>query len=191
MMHADRTNRVVLLVIGLLMLAAGLATTLTSFGTFREAWAVRVLTANPVSTYAGDQGRWLWPVVGVVALVILILAVRWLIAILFGTDRIRDLRVRTGSRDRVTLSASAVREAVCAEIESYRGVRAARARLVGSDEHPTLAIRVDTNLDADLAAVRDRIERDAIAHARQVLDQPELPVRLDLETKPQRVGRVM
>ena len=52
-------------------------------------------------------------------------------------------------------------------------------------------LNVDFKLDADLAAVRDRIERDAVLHARQALDQPELPVRLDLETKPHQGGRVM
>jgi hypothetical protein len=190
-MHADRINRTVLLIVGLLMAAAGLAVTLASSGTFGTAWAARVLTDNRVSTYAGGQGRWLWPVIGVVALVILLLALRWLVAILFGTDRIRDLGLRTGDRDRVTLAGSAVGDAVSAEIATYRGVRAARAKLTGSDERPVLAIRVDTDLDADLAAVRDRIERDAVAHARQALDRPDLPVRLDLETKAQQGRRVM
>lgn len=189
-MHADRTNRVVLLILGLLMLVAGLAATLTSFSALRASWASRVLTANRVSTYAGDQGRWLWPVVGAIALVVLILALRWLFVILFGTDRVRDLAMHTGGRDRVRLAASAVGDAVGAEIRTYRGVRAARAWMVGSTEEPTLAIRVDADLDADLAAVRDRIERDAVAHARQALDRMDLPVRLDLETKSQPGARV-
>ncbi len=190
-MHADRTNRTVLLIIGLLLAVAGLAVTLTSSGTFSKTFATRTLTDNRVSTAFGNQGSWLWPVVGVIALVIFLRALRWLIAILFGTDRIRDLALRTGDRDRVTLAGSAVGDAVSAEIASYRGVRAARARLVGSDEHPALTIRVDTDVDADLAAIRDRIERDAVAHARQALGQPELPVRLDLETKAQQGRRVM
>lgn len=190
-MHADRTNRTVLLLFGLLLAAAGLAVVLASAGAFGGDWAARTLTRNPVGTYAGDQGRWFWPVAGVVALLILALAVRWLVAILFGTDRVRDLALPTGGRDQVTLAASAVGDAVAAEIEGYRGVRAARARLVGSDEHPALAIRVDTELDADLAAVRQRIERDAVAHARQALDQPDLPVRLDLETTAQAGRRAL
>ncbi|WP_034590610.1 alkaline shock response membrane anchor protein AmaP [Hamadaea tsunoensis] len=190
-MHADRTSRVVLLLLGLLMVAAGLAATLASSGVYGNAWAARTLTGNPVGTYAGAQGRWLWPVVGVVALAILVLALRWLVAILFGTDRVRDLAFPTGSRDRVVLAASAVSEAVAAEVEGYRGVRTARARLVGSDEHPELALRVETDIDADLAAVRERIEHDAVAHARQALDRPELPVRLDLETKAQPGRRVL
>jgi hypothetical protein len=189
-MHADRTNRVILLVLGLVMMVVGLAAALTSFGALRSGWADRTLVDNPVSRYAGDNGRWLWAVVGVVALVVLVLALRWLFLILFRTDRVRDLSLHTGGRDRVTLASSALAEAVSAEIQGYRGVRAARAWLVGSTEQPTLAIRVDTDLDADLAAVRDRIERDAVAHARQALDRSNLSVRLDLETKSQPGRRV-
>jgi hypothetical protein len=189
-MHADRTNRVVLLVLGLVMLVAGLAVTLTSFAAFTGSWATRLLTDNPVSTYAGEHGRWLWPVAGVAALVVLVLALRWLYVIITGTDRVREFVLRTGSQDRVRLAASAVGDAVGAEIEGYRGVRAARAWLVGSAEQPTLAVRVDTNVDTDFRTVLERIERDAVAHARQALDRPDLAVRLDLEAKSQPVSRV-
>ncbi|MCP2322933.1 hypothetical protein HDA40_001440 [Hamadaea flava] len=190
-MHADRTNRVILTIIGFLLLAGGVIVALTAFGGFGDARAGRLLTANRVWTFAGDNGRWFWPVVGVLALVVLALAVRWLIAILFGTDRLRSLRLRTeGSRDRVTLAAPAVSDAVRAEVETYRGVRSVRARLVGEADDPVLTLRVGTDLDADLAAIRDRVERDAVAHARQALDRPELRVRLDLEVERQQGVRV-
>ncbi|NUR52382.1 MAG: alkaline shock response membrane anchor protein AmaP [Hamadaea sp.] len=190
-MHADRTNRTVLTIIGFLLLAAGVATATAAFGGFGDDRAARLLAANRVWTYAGDNGRWLWPAVGVLALIVLLLALRWLVAILFSTDRVRKLRLRADeSRDRVTLAAPAVGDAVQTEVQSYRGVRSAHARLVGEPDDPVLAIEVDTDLDADLAALRDRIEQDAVAHARQALDRPDLRVRLDLEAQRQAGVRV-
>lgn len=190
-MHADRTNRTVLTILGFLLLATGLSLAVTAFGGLGDARAGRFLAANRVWSYAGDNGRWLWPVVAVVALIVLILAVRWLVAILFSTDRVKNLPLRTeGGRDRVTLAAPAVSDAVEAEVETYRGVRSARARVIGRPERLELALQVDTELDADLAAIRDRIERDAVAHARRALDAPDLPVRLDLTVKHQAGARV-
>jgi hypothetical protein len=191
-MHADRTNRTILLMLGLLLTAAGVAGLLAGSGAFGSAVADRTLADNDISRYTGDNGRWLWPVIAAVALIVLVLALRWLIAVLFSTDRVRMLPLRTGrTTDRATLAAPAVADAVRGEIESYHSVRSAKVWLVGSPEEPQLVVNVDTDGDADLGALRDRIEHGALAHARHALDRPDLPIRLDLELKPQQRARVV
>jgi len=191
-MHADRSNRVALLLLGLLLLAGGAAGVLAGAGTFDAATPDRALADNPVSRYVGDNGQWLWPVAAVVALTVLVLVARWLYAVLFSTDRIRALKLRTDSQtaERTTLSASAVASAVRHEIENYPGVRAAKVRFIGEAEQPQVAVTVYADGDIDLAALHDRVEHGALAHARQALDQPELPIRLDLELTRHEPARV-
>jgi len=192
-MHADRSNRVALLLLGLLLLAAGTAGVLAAAGVFGSATPDRALADNPVTRYVGDNGHWLWPVAAAVAVIVLVLVARWLYTVLFSTGRIRVLKLRTDSptAERTTLAASAVAAAVRDEIESYRGVRAAKVRIIGESEQPQVAVTVYTDGDTDLAALRDRVEHGALAHARQALDQPELPIRLDLELTGRAPARVV
>lgn len=43
--------------------------------------------------------------------------------------------------------------------------------------HPTRVRRIELDARADVAALRRRIEVDAVTHSRHALDQPQLPVR--------------
>jgi hypothetical protein len=180
-MHADRANRAVLILFALLLIAGGVCTALAGFGAFGAANKYRHLFANPVSAYFGIQGAWLWLVVAVAAVLLAALALRWLIVLLFSTDRAGDIRL-TGDRStgRSTLAPAALTEAVCEEIETYPGVHSAKARIIGDPTSPDLVITATLEHSADLAALRRRIETNAVAHARQALDNPDLPVILDL-----------
>ena len=75
------------------------------------------------------------------ALILALLALRWLLALLFSTDRAGDLPITPGgSAGRTTLAARALTEAVAEETESYLGVNFARARLVGDPAGPKLVV---------------------------------------------------
>jgi hypothetical protein len=180
-MHADRTNRAMLILFAVALSAAGVAGALAGFGAFGEATKHDMLVSEEVSDYFGRHGDWLWPVIAAVAAIIALLALRWLLALLFSTDRAGDLPL-TGDRSagRTTLSAAALTDAVAAEIDSYPGVHSAKARLIGDPLAPTLVITATLEESADLSGLRRRIESNAVRHARQALDNPELPVRLDL-----------
>jgi hypothetical protein len=180
-MHADRTNRIMLILFALALTAAGVAGALAGFGVFGRATKHDVLVSDEVSNYFGRHGDWLWPAIAVAAAIIALLALRWLLALLFSTDRSGDLPL-TGDRSagRTTLSAAALTDAVASEIDSYPGVHSARARLIGDPLAPTLVITATLEESADLPGLRRRIEANAVRHARQALDNPELPVRLDL-----------
>lgn len=191
-MHADRTNRAALVLFALLLIAAGVAGALAGFGTFGSDIQHGPLVSDQVSSYFGRHGDWLWPVIAAAALVLALLSLRWLRTLLLSTDRAGDLPL-TGdqSAGRTTLVPGALSDAVSGEIGGYPGVQSVRARVIGDPQAPTLVIAATLAESADLPAVRRRIEAHAVRHARQALDDPELPVRLDLtvSTRPdQRVS---
>ncbi|MEO7262618.1 MAG: alkaline shock response membrane anchor protein AmaP [Jatrophihabitantaceae bacterium] len=190
-MHADRTNRIMLILFAFALIAAGAVGALAGFGAFGPLTQHGKLPANRVGAYFGQHGAWLWPVVAVAAGILALLALRWLLALLFSTDRAGDLPL-TGNRSagRTTLSASALTGAVASEIDSYPGVHSARSRLIGNPLTPTLVITATLEESADLPGLRRRIEANAVQHARQALDDPDLPVRLDLMVTNQQAHRV-
>ncbi len=190
-MHADRTNRIMLLLLAVLLIAAGLAAGAASIGAFGTATRHSLLTANPTGHYIGAQGDWLWPAAAVAALVLALLALRWLIALLFSTDRSGDLLIHSGPPgERTTLATGALTDAVAEEVESYRGVNSARARLLGDPEEPELVVTATLEETADFATLRQRIETEALTHARSAIGNPALPAQLDLTVTTKRYARV-
>jgi hypothetical protein len=190
-MHADRTNRTLLIVFALLLLAVGLDAGAASIGLYGTATQNSTLMDNPSGHYFGAHGVWLWPVVAVAALIIGLLALRWLIALLFSTDRSGDLLIKpsTGA-GRTTLAHRALADAVVGEIEGYRGVDSARARLIGDSDDPELVVRAVLEETADFTALRQRIETEALTHARQALGNMSLPTQLDLTITDRRSSRI-
>jgi hypothetical protein len=191
-MHADRTNRTVLIVLALLLIAAGGAALAASLGVFGSFTQHSTLLDNPTGHFVGRNGAWLWPVAAVAGAILVLLALRWLIALLFSTDRSGDLMMSPrGQSEQTILSAPALTEAVLEEIESYRGVSSARARLLGDPADPRLAVTAALEENADFPALRQRIETEALAHARLAVDNMTLPARLDLTIGTRRQARVV
>ncbi|GAA2331897.1 alkaline shock response membrane anchor protein AmaP [Dactylosporangium salmoneum] len=190
-MHADRANRVALAILGLVLLGLGVAGLLLGAGVFGGPAAHRTLVDNDVVRFVISQRDWLWPVLAVLAVVVALLALRWLLAVLFSTGRLAGIRV-AGDRaaGRTTLVSAALVDAVSSEIEQYRGVRSARTGVEGDPADPRLAVTVRADRDADLAALHHDIEHNALAHARHALDAPDLPIRLNLTTARRRGPRV-
>ncbi|MFI6244415.1 alkaline shock response membrane anchor protein AmaP [Micromonospora sp. NPDC050795] len=191
-MHADRTTRALLSLLGLALLAAGTAGILAGTDVLGNHLAGRHLTDNPIARYLGDNSVWLWPVAAVVGLAVAILALRWLIAVLTPRSRAGDIVIASGSSaGRTSLDANALTDAVTTEINSYRGVDTSRAKVFGSPTDPRLTISVRTEDSANIAAVRDRIEGDALAHVRQALERPDLPIILTITIGDRQSNRVI
>ena len=181
-MHADKTNRSMLLLFGLLLVAAGVAGLLTNRGVLGKASARKALFDNAVSRYIGDNGSWLWPVFAVVCAIIALLCLRWIVTLLTSTDRAGDMTMPGDkSAGRTTVKGSALTTALVTELQTYRGVDSAKARLIGDDNIPDLVVHVTAMHAVDLGALRTRIETEALAHARRALDRPDLRIRLDLD----------
>lgn len=190
-MHADRTNRISLLLLALLLIAVGVDAGAASIGAYGAGIRHSRLMANPTGNFIGAQGAWLWPVAAVAAVIVVLLALRWLLALLFSTDRTGDLPIsQASSAGRTTLAAGALTEAVAQEIESYRGVDSARARLIGDPADPELVVTVTLEETTDFAVARQRIETGALTHARTAVGNPSMPAQLDLTVTTRRATRV-
>lgn len=181
-MHADRANRFMLILFGLLVLLAGAAALTASVGGFGAAFAKRTLFANRVSVYIGQHGTWVWAAAAFICLLIALAALRWIVALLISTDRAGDITV-PGSKDHgvTTLLPVALTDALTREISTYRGVDSANGRIIGSASNPQVVLEVTAVQSADLPGLHRRLETEALGHARQALDQPGLPIQLDLD----------
>jgi hypothetical protein len=180
-MHADRTNRVTLILFGLLLLAAGGAGITASTGVFGSAFSRRALLANPASNYIGHHGGWLWPAIAGGCLLLALACLRWIVALVASTDRASDLTIPGGTDQGTTiLQPAALTDALTREISAYHGVEAARSRVIGDGNDPEIVLTVTTAPAADLPALHRRIETEALAHARQALGKPSLPIQLHL-----------
>lgn len=190
-MHADRTNRTVLTLVALVLLAVGVLGLLTGQRVFGTRTSHGALIANRVGAFIGRNSVWLWPVAAVVAVVIAVLMLRWVVAVLFSTDRAGDLPLPVEQGPgHSTVEPAAVSAAVSDELSGYRGVTAARTRFVGDEAFPAMAIRATVEEATDLGGILGRIESGVIAHVRTALNRPDLPVRLDLTVTAKQSGRV-
>jgi hypothetical protein len=179
-MHADRANRVILILFGLLVLVIGAAGITASVGVYGEGFAHRFLLDNRVSAYIGHHG-WVWYIAAGVCLLILLAALRWIVALLISTDRAGDIPIPVASRKGTTiLRPTAVTGALTREIGAYHGVEAVRGRIIGDGSDPAIVLAVTASQGADVAALHQRIETEALAHARQAVSKADLPIQLDL-----------
>jgi hypothetical protein len=180
-MHADRTNRTALTLFGLLVLIAGAAGMAASTGVFGTAFSHRTLFDNRAGTYIGHHGGWLWPAVAAACLLLALAALRWILALLVSTDRTGDITIPIGTDQGTTiLHPAALTDALTREISGYHGIEAARGRVIGDGRDPEIVLTVTPAPSADLHALHRRIETEALAHAREALSKPSLPIQLDL-----------
>ncbi|RBY91666.1 alkaline shock response membrane anchor protein AmaP [Blastococcus sp. TBT05-19] len=177
--RTDSVNRSVLTLLALLLLAAGGVGLATSFGAFGSAPDV---LPQGLRDFAADQW-WFWLVAGAVCLLIALLALRWLLAQL-STDRVGQVDLTSDERDgRTVVHSGAIADAVENEAEALRGVSSASAHL-RDERGRRLSVTVDLTDYADIAEVRRILEERVVGHARQALDDPSLPV--DIELRPGR-----
>jgi hypothetical protein len=191
-MYADRTTRALLTLLGVALLVAGVAGVLAGTDVIGNHLGDRHLTDNLIVRYLGDNSVWFWPVAALAGVLAALLALRWLIAVLTPRPRAGAIIIGTDrSPGLTTLDGGALADAVTAEINSYRGIDTSHAKVYGSPTDPRLTIAVRSDDDADLAALRQRIEDQALAHVRQALDRPDLPVALTIAVGNHRSSRVV
>ena len=176
--RANVINRVVLVVLGLLLLAAGglgLALSVGAFGAWRATYP---LLPREVSTFPDGRPWFWWAVAGALHL-IAILALLWLLT-QFKTDRTTRLDRTTNARDgSTTLHASALTTAVEDEALGITGVTSASANLRHHRGHH-VSIRVELADYANIAAVRTRLEDEVVAHLREAVGDPHFPANIEL-----------
>ena len=178
-----RLNRALLILFGLLFLAAGVFVLTTGL-------AVLPLLRphDPVIPAQLAPPGWA-PWAAVAAAVIVGLAcLRWLLAQTIrrpttGTWTLTDNPCQGNTK----IDAHTAAAPLAAEIETYPGVHKATARLSGSRTQPVLHLEIATQDQADIGGLRDRIDTQALPRLRHALDIDTLPanllIRLDQATR--------
>ena len=179
--RVNGVNRTLHTLLGLVLVAAGGLGLAYGFGAFGA--GEHPLLPQGMRDFAKDQ-PWSWWAVAGGCLIISLVALSWLLAQL-RTDRLGRLDLTTDDRDgQTTVHASALSDAVESEVEALRGVLDASARLLDRRGR-RLEMTVDLAEHADIAEVRRTIEDRVVAHARQAVDDPDLPV--DVVLRPGKV----
>ncbi len=180
--RADRVNRVLLTLLGLVLLLAGAAGLLFGLGAFGDTLAGEQVVAGEVERFVVDQAAWFWPVVAAVSLLLALLALRWLVLQL-QSDRVGDLDLTERRNEGETrVDGTAVTDALVAATEATPGVQSASARLVrvrGADQLVLLVRLADR---AELAEVRRALAEGPLTDLRRALGSETGPqVRVELE----------
>jgi hypothetical protein len=183
-LRVDRVNRALLALLALLCLAAGVVTLLLGFDVFGDHTTTKPLLPHSVRSFGDRNAGWFWIAVGV-AVGLLVLALLWLLLRQTATSRLGDpIELEPDpprARGRTRLQPGALSNAIDEEVESYREVARANARMRGTTRKPVVALNIRLADTADLSSIRARIEDTAVAHLRQAASRPDLPVRLRLE----------
>lgn len=190
MSGSDRLHRTVLLLIGIVMLGGGLGGLFAGSGVFGRKIEHQHLYASHAAHFIGRNGIWLWPVAALVSIALAALALLWLKAQSTSPKARAVIIPSTVKQGRTAVEASALTTAITREIESYRGVRSAQARLIGDAQNPHLQVFVTVETKVRLAEVRRRIENEAIAHARTATAPVALPTSLDFDVTTKTSARV-
>jgi len=176
----DRLNRGVLIVLSLILLGAGGYALARGYEAFGEEQAEDEVLLEPVRDFVGRNQNWFWIVVLALCLIMAYLAVRWLVA-QFRSPRLTEIDLTgEGSKGSTQLRAAGASDALANDIETYRGVSSASARLVDDGERPQVDVRVEVNDDADVPAVRAKIEEEALQRFCQALEVSGVDARLHL-----------
>jgi hypothetical protein len=183
----DRLNSAVLTTLALLLVAAGAYGLARGYGAFGDDRAGDPVLTDSVRDFVARNADWFWPLAAVLSLLVAWLGLRWLLAQL-STPAVRHLPVRADGPGRTELLGSGATAALARDVEEYPGVRSASARLIGDHPVPEVEVTVDVHDDADVPAVRRRIEEHALVRFGEALELTKLRSQIHVRLA-ERAGR--
>jgi hypothetical protein len=168
-----RLNRSVLALLGLLCLAAGAVVLLAGTGLLGN--RLPVPADAPLLPPGPALPGWGTAVVSAVAVIVGLLALRWLIAQMIRLPAGGSWQLSPDTTTGTThLDSDAAAGPLADDIEDLPGVRSATARLTGPHGHPHLYLRVSADDHADISDLRRRIDDHAIPRLIHALNVPAL-----------------
>jgi hypothetical protein len=170
-----RLNRVLLVLFGSLLLAAGIFTLLAHFG--------RSTVLKPDSALLPETGDLpTWSLYATVAIAVFagLLVLRWLVAQLIRKPKTHTWRFEEDpARGRTELAASTAVAPFVDEVKTCAGVHNAHATLAGTRDNPAVALVISVEQDGDLAVIRRQLDAVGLPRLRHALDLRELPVTVE------------
>lgn len=190
--RADRLNRALLSLLGLLLSAVGVSGLLFGSGALGEQYVQRRLLLPDLVSFVEDEALWLWPLLALLALLLALLALRYLLLQL-RTDRVDavDLTDRRNHGE-TWIDAAAVTDALVDAVEACPGVESASARLIRVRRREQLLLYVRLADRADVGQARRALGDGPLTDLRRVLGEAGCPqVRVELEPSTKGNGRVL
>ncbi|WP_405580017.1 alkaline shock response membrane anchor protein AmaP [Streptomyces sp. NBC_01190] len=198
-MRRATANRILLGLVGLLLLALGLAVLIGS-SDLQTHWDFRLPPAWPFSgpkdvlltnhdrtLYTSDD--WWWPV-GIAFLSVMLLAsLIWLLAQL-RTGRLRQLRIDTEDEQGALIRGQALERVLTDEAEAYDGVEWAGATILERDGAPRARLVLGLAPHATPRDVVAGLDDEVLANARTSAALRELPAEVRLRAVRHRARRV-
>lgn len=178
---AAGANRTGLIIIGLLCLLAGLAALAISFG-LAESVIPGLSSDGDLKPAAEVVGLPFSALIAIVAAVILaVIAVRWLAAQVPRKDSAKPLRMQQDARSGITtVTANVIAAAVADDLEATPEVVDAQVILRGTARAPELMVHVDVDERADIDAVVADISNRVTRNCSQALGSRLSAVGLEL-----------
>lgn len=170
--RSARGNRLGLVIVGVVLLAAGLAALAAGRGLLGGDLAATPLLGDRTNEVLAQQ--WVPYVAVAVAFVAGFLALRWLM-VQGMNDTVGRLYLARDEAGNVEMSESAARGALEQEVADYPGVRRARARLTESGDRPHLRLALTLEDDADVDGIWRRVRSEAITNLRGALELDQVP----------------
>ncbi|WP_030454547.1 hypothetical protein [Herbidospora cretacea] len=171
-------NRTGLVVLGLILLAAGAAALALGLGVFGANAARAPLLPGSISAFAGST-PWFWPAVAAAAIVVSAVGLGWLLA-QFRLDRLGRMRLESGRSGVTEIGGRQAGETLAGQVSAYEGVRRARASLRGKPDAPALDLRVTSQDPAHPDALITRLHDEALPDLRTALGLERLPALIRL-----------
>jgi hypothetical protein len=188
--RADRVNRAVLSVLGVLMLVGGAAGLAYSLGAFGKSLSRKPLLSDQLRRFVNDNQRWFWIAVIAACLVFAALTLRWLFFQAKPQPTVGDFSFPLADgTGKTSISARAVVDAVIADLSDQPGVHKAGARLRQQDP-----LVVDAWVDYDSAsyvpAFRQSVQEEIVPRLQKCLEIDNAVVTLELRLVSSAGGRV-
>lgn len=186
---ATGLNRTWLGIIGLLLLAAGLAATAIGTGLWHT-----VLSGGPdtgddlVGSWAGDSFAHTAVIagVGLIALLAALVGLRWLLAQVPRKNAAAVFRLQDDTTTGLTTcSPSVLTDAVSVDVQTLPGVTAAEAVLRGTADKPELTVKVTANDRTDIPALIRGLESGPVAHLATAMGATMEHLAVQVDISPQ------
>ena len=187
-------NRFGLGIVGALLVLIGAAIVLLHRGTFGAQAATAKIYPDTAQRFA-EGHLWVYWIAATAALVIALLAPRWLL-VQPRTDRVQRLvvdneRAEEAGSGRTSVTAAALVSAIEDDARAITGVRRAAVTFSGPRDAPELWMKVTVDQDADTGDIRGRLLNPILADARTALEMPEMPAYLTLVVGTKNAPRVL